>query len=161
MLTSSTTVVSIILSAIFIWLISKDKNDLKNRFYSFSIVSILTLSSLFSFGLKLLLSRPRPYNISPEIVQLASVNTFSFPSGHTTAVCAIFFGLVFFYPKKRFLIPVFIWAVLVMYSRVAFGLHFISDIIAGALLSLIVALSLYLLIKANSEKSSAESSSRD
>ncbi|MFP3852651.1 MAG: phosphatase PAP2 family protein, partial [Anaerolineales bacterium] len=38
-----------------------------------------------------------------------------------------------------FLLPVlFIWAPLVMLSRVALGLHFLSDIVAGALLGLLL-----------------------
>ena len=83
--------------------------------------------------------RPRPYSLSAEILQLAPVSTFSFASGHSKAVCSILFGLVFFYPKKRFLILVSIWTILVMYSRLVFGVHFITDIIAEILLGFMTA----------------------
>lgn len=138
-LTSSTTAISIILALTFCWAIYREKMDDQSVFYPFSIFFVLSLASLFSFGLKLFVSRARPFNSSIEILQLAPANTFSFPSGHTTAVCAILFGLVFFLPKKRFIIPVFIWAILVMYSRLAFGVHFITDILAGILLSFMTA----------------------
>ena len=140
-LTSSTALISIILVVTFCWLIYKEKTDEQSSFYSFSILFVLSLASLFSFGLKHLLSRPRPFNLSSEILQLAPVSTYSFPSGHTTAVCSILFGLVFFFPKKRFLIPVFIWALLVMYSRLALGVHLPTDILAGILLGFMTAFS--------------------
>ena len=142
-LTSSTTVVSIVLAFTFCWLIYKEKMDNHSSFYPCSILIVLSLASLFSFGLKLFLSWPRPYSLSPEILQLAPVSTFSFPSGHATAVCSILFGLVFFFPKKRFLIPVSIWAILVMYSRLVFGVHFLTDILAGILLGFMTAFICY------------------
>lgn len=139
-LTSTTTVVSIILSIVFGWLIYREKGDDRSYFYSFSILFVLSLASLSSFVLKIFFSRERPFNLSSEILQLAPVTTFSFPSGHTTAVCAILFGLAFFYPKKRFLFPVLIWALLVMYSRLVLGVHFATDILAGSLLGFMVAI---------------------
>lgn len=139
-LTSSTTVVSILLAIVFGGLIYREKGNDRSYFYSFSILFVLSLASLCSFLLKIFFSRERPFNLSSEILQLAPVTTFSFPSGHTTAVCAILFGLIFFLPKKRFIIPVFIWAVLVMYSRLVLGVHFTTDIFAGALLGFMVAL---------------------
>ena len=154
LLTSSTTVVSILLAIIFSWLIN-NKNKPNSKIYPFSVFLVLSISSLVSYLLKLGFSRTRPFILSDEIMQLTTVNTFSFPSGHTTAVCSIVFGLLFFYPKKRLLIPVIFWAVLVMYSRLVFGVHFLSDLFGGAALSFFVALSLHFWLKnkiENSEK---------
>lgn len=58
---------------------------------------------------------------------------YSFISGHATNSfgLAVFMSLVF---RSRWLtIPVFIWAALNTYSRVYLGLHFLSDVAAGAI----------------------------
>lgn len=146
-LTSSTTVVSILLSILFWWLISKEKKTTVPRMYPFSVILILSISSLISYILKASLNRPRPFSISTEIIQLTAVNTFSFPSGHTIAVTSILFGILFFYPYKRYIIPILIWALLVMYSRLALGVHFVTDVMAGVLLSFLVAFSVHLWMK--------------
>jgi membrane-associated phospholipid phosphatase len=56
----------------------------------------------------------------------------SFPSGHTTAVCAIVSVLWICYPKLR---PVYLMCALaVSFGLVAANYHFLSDVIAGGFL---------------------------
>ena len=56
----------------------------------------------------------------------------SFPSGHTTAVCAVMAVLWFAYPKLR---PLCVLAVLaVVLGLIGADYHFVSDIIAGGFL---------------------------
>jgi undecaprenyl-diphosphatase len=71
------------------------------------------------------------------------LDKFSFPSGHT--LHAVVFGLVAinYYPALSFIIMPFVS--MVALSRVVLGLHYPSDVLAGALIgSLIAALSFLL-----------------
>ena len=77
--------------------------------------------------------RPRPYQVCPTICCLtAPLDRFSFPSGHT--LHAVVFSLVAtaYYPALGWLVWPF--TVLVAASRLVLGLHYVSDVLVGALL---------------------------
>jgi len=68
---------------------------------------------------------------------------FGFISGHATNSfgLAVFFSLVF---RNRWVtLPVFTWAILNSYSRIYLGVHFVSDIVAGAIIGSLLAWMLY------------------
>jgi undecaprenyl-diphosphatase len=77
--------------------------------------------------------RPRPYQACPSICCLtAPIDRFSFPSGHT--LHAVVFSLVAtaYYPALAWLVWPF--TALVALSRLVLGLHYVSDVLVGALL---------------------------
>lgn len=85
------------------------------------------------FVLKNTLKRRRPPDIIPDFTSLVRPSDqFSFPSGHTMAafvlagICTAHFGVI--------AAPLYIWASLVAISRVILGVHFPSDLLAGALI---------------------------
>ena len=88
--------------------------------------------------------RPRPFEVHQDIFLTGKpLDKFSFPSGHT--LHAMVFGLVAinYYPALSFIIMPFVS--MVALSRVVLGLHYPSDVLAGALIgSLIAALSFLL-----------------
>ena len=88
--------------------------------------------------------RPRPFEVHQDIFMTGKpLDKFSFPSGHT--LHAVVFGLVAinYYPALSFIIMPFVS--MVALSRVVLGLHYPSDVIAGAIIgSLIAALSFLL-----------------
>lgn len=89
--------------------------------------------------------RPRPFEVHQDIFMTGKpLDKFSFPSGHT--LHAVVFGLVAinYFPALSFIIMPFVS--MVALSRVVLGLHYPSDVLAGALIgSLIAALSFLLL----------------
>ncbi len=82
--------------------------------------------------------RPRPYNVYPAIVCAGkTLDQFSFPSGHTMHAVAFGIVAVSYYPALLWLVAPF--AVLVALSRPILGLHYPSDVLAGAALGAAIA----------------------
>ena len=88
--------------------------------------------------------RPRPYEVHQDIALTGvPLDRFSFPSGHTLNAVALGIAILAYYPLLAGLVLPFI--VLVALSRVILGLHYPSDVAAGAALGTFVA-SLMLLL---------------
>lgn len=117
--------------------------------------SYLGASAIYNAG-KLLVARARP----PEGLRIDPHAGFSFPSGHTTQAFAFYLMLAFV-----LLSVVTVWAyrvaiaflavtmgTLVGVSRVYLGAHWLTDILAGAVLGTGWALLLWLLIEAAEQR---------
>lgn len=98
-----------------------------------AIVSVIGLG-LYKW-LKLSTVRVRPYRFNENILQnVAALDQFSFPSGHTLHAVSFSAVLLNYYPEWAILVIPF--AALVALSRVILGLHYPSDVLIGALLGL-------------------------
>lgn len=88
--------------------------------------------------LSALVDRPRPFVGHPQIhAFLAHVPDAGFPSDHATAAFAI--AGVLLLRHGLWTVPVLIAAAALAISRVLIGLHYPSDVLAGAVLGLLVA----------------------
>jgi undecaprenyl-diphosphatase len=82
--------------------------------------------------------RPRPFNVYPAIKCVGkTLDQFSFPSGHTMHAAAFSIVVLAYYPGLFWLVVPF--AVLVALSRPILGLHYPSDVLAGAALGAAIA----------------------
>jgi undecaprenyl-diphosphatase len=83
--------------------------------------------------LKKLTGRRRPCAIEPHCwANLLPPDQFSFPSGHTITAFAVSTPLLLVYPS---MLPGLIFCALsIAVSRILLGMHFLSDVIAGAAL---------------------------
>lgn len=83
--------------------------------------------------LKNLIKRDRPaIKIDSYKAWIKPSDQFSFPSGHTAAAFVFASLMMLFYPSYA---PIFyLWASLIGLSRVLLGVHFPTDIAAGAML---------------------------
>lgn len=87
--------------------------------------------------LKLTIRRVRPYNYHDNIFRnVAALDQFSFPSGHTQHSVSFSLVLVHHYPEWGLLVLPF--TALVALSRVILGLHYPSDVIIGAAIGLLI-----------------------
>ncbi|MCI7729420.1 MAG: phosphatase PAP2 family protein [Bacteroidales bacterium] len=105
------------------------------------------LSSLITFVIKRVMQIPRPSVIFNELgIELPVVNgvdlhhSLSFPSGHTTTAFATFFVLAVIIKNKYIKLLCLIIAILGGYSRIYLSQHFITDVLAGALIGLLSAI---------------------
>lgn len=81
--------------------------------------------------------RPRPYEVHQDIwLTGIPLDRFSFPSGHTLHAVAFCTIALFYYPMLAWLLLPF--TLLVGISRVVLGLHYPSDVLAGAFIGLVL-----------------------
>jgi undecaprenyl-diphosphatase len=82
--------------------------------------------------------RPRPFAVESAVRAGADpLDQFSFPSGHTLHAVAFSIVAIAFYPLLAWLLVPF--TLLVAMSRVVLGLHYPSDVLAGAALGALIA----------------------
>jgi undecaprenyl-diphosphatase len=83
--------------------------------------------------LKRMIGRKRPCAIETHCwSQLLPPDQFSFPSGHTITAFSVTVALGMFYPEMQ---PgLYFCAASIAASRILLGMHFLSDVLAGALL---------------------------
>jgi undecaprenyl-diphosphatase len=97
----------------------------------------IVVSSLATWALKYSIKRPRPAKSYPgEITTAGSGGSPSFPSGHTSQAFATATALYMAWPKWYIGLPAFGWASTVAYSRMYLGVHYPSDIVAGAIVGM-------------------------
>jgi undecaprenyl-diphosphatase len=84
-------------------------------------------------ALKKVSRRPRPCQVEPHCwATILPPDQFSFPSGHTMTAFSIALGVSYFYPTLEG--PLYFLAVSIGLSRVVLGMHYLSDVLAGAVL---------------------------
>lgn len=89
--------------------------------------------------LKNTIRRDRPcHRLSGFRAVIEPSDRFSFPSGHTAAAFVFVMMLARFYPSL--MLPGFVLALMIGASRVLLGVHYPSDIAAGALLGVLASL---------------------
>src|SRR4051812_21747515 len=90
-----------------------------------------------------LVDRPRPFVADPHAVHLFAQHAADpgFPSDHATAAFAI--GVALLLRRRTWGVVVLALATVLAVGRVAMGVHYPSDVIAGALLGTLVAVALH------------------
>jgi len=77
--------------------------------------------------------RKRPCEIEPHCwASILPPDKYSFPSGHTITAFAVAIAVGLFYPQL--LVSLLAAAFLIAASRIILGMHFLSDVLAGAVL---------------------------
>ena len=99
-------------------------------------------AGLLEFALKHLIGRPRPDAALAATARLLGPSwthdVDSFPSGHATSVFAVAAIFGAYYPRLR--LPLYALAAAIALGRVYLERHYVSDIVAGAVIGMAVAL---------------------
>jgi undecaprenyl-diphosphatase len=95
-------------------------------------------------GLSELVDRARPFVIDPHGVHLFSGHAADpgFPSDHATGAFAV--AMALYLRKRSWGVVALSAAALLAVGRVAIGVHFPSDVVAGAMLGCVAALALWI-----------------
>jgi undecaprenyl-diphosphatase len=103
------------------------------------------LGILLFLKLKRLARRRRPCAIEPSCwAKLLPPDQFSFPSGHTITAFAVSLPMMHFYPELA--AGLLFCACSIALSRILLGLHFLSDVLAGAGIGMLLGYGAFLII---------------
>ena len=102
------------------------------------LASVLILGLIIGNGmLKNIIARERPNWLNPSVQLLIGNPTdYSFPSGHTLS--SVIAETILYDTDKCFGIPAIILAVLIAFSRLYLYVHFPTDVLAAALLGVLI-----------------------
>lgn len=133
------------LTVLTIGIIKKDK---VTQWKGLEIASSSIATSLIVTGLKLGISRDRPFVTYPDLITpYTKAGSHSFPSGHTSSAFATATSLSLSYPKWYVIVPAYMYAGTIAYSRMYLGVHYPSDVLFGALIGTGTAIGTHFLIK--------------
>lgn len=137
---SNAIIIFFFLTTLFLW------KEHKRR-WIFPLWLTLFFSLIVSYIIKIVVQRPRPFQIGlVSVLQIAfhfirgSFNTwnFSFPSFQTVLVFSALPLLSKEFKKFRYIWLIF--ACLIAFSRVYFGVHYLSDVLAGGIIGYLIGL---------------------
>jgi membrane-associated phospholipid phosphatase len=146
------TIISYLGDGLFIILLSLLLFFLKQKKLAVGLMLSYIISGIIVQVIKPILHFRRPAGfISPELLihhapWISLYHPNSFPSGHTTTIFAAAVMISLCTKNTTLAIVSMIIAVLVGYSRVYLGQHFIEDVCAGSFLGVVIGTLSYLLI---------------
>lgn len=110
----------------------KDDKDLRVK--SLTILGSLIIADGTTYIIKNIVKRDRPSVTYPgEIIKYSMAGGYSFPSGHTTDAFALATSLTLNFKHWYVIVPAYLWAGSVGYSRLYLGAHYPSDVLGGAI----------------------------
>jgi membrane-associated phospholipid phosphatase len=110
----------------------RDNEKLLNN--AFETLAATAINFGVTTALKYSINRDRPFVTYPDIRKKSGAGSPSFPSGHTSSAFTLATSLSLDYPKWYVIVPAYTWAGTVGYSRMHLGVHYPSDVLAGALI---------------------------
>lgn len=126
----------------FIWIIISLILISNKKYRKVGILTLIAIATNYLIGdiiIKHIVERSRPFLVDTSIYPLVKAPTsYSFPSGHagSSFAAATILGIYF----KKFRPYIYIFALLLAFSRIYVRVHFFTDVLVGAVLGTVVAL---------------------
>ena len=128
---------------------NKNKEDSNIKDIMFMTITLGVSAGLFVL-IKQIIKRPRPEMLDSVIIQ----GGYSFPSGHSAVAMTVYLTLMILFGKyiknikTRKVINVLCSLIIILigFSRIYLGVHYLSDIIAGFALGIVSTLTCYRII---------------
>lgn len=99
-------------------------------------IALAVQGVLINLVIKPIVARPRPYDACSLLIPLVTrLKDYSFPSGHTGCAFSAAIVMAKMLPKKIG-VPAVIIACLLGFSRMYVGVHYPTDVLAGALIGI-------------------------
>lgn len=119
-----------------LWILARPYGNPRWKLASASALVAAAVALLANQVIAHLWDRPRPFTVHPALTHVLSARTTdpSFPSDHAAAAFAIAFAVFVFSRRAGALFLAA--ATLIALSRIALGLHYPSDVVAGMLVGL-------------------------
>ena len=102
-----------------------------------SMLIALAIAGVVGRGIQIATGRARPSVRTEEVWNRFSAKYHAFPSGHVTASMA-FFGVLFF-ANRRVAVACLPIPILIGFSRIYIGAHYLSDVVCGVILGILSA----------------------
>ena len=118
---------------------------------------ILLADQISSSLLKPLVARLRPTH-NPEIADMIHIvngyrgGRYGFVSSHAANAATFVTFTTLIFRNRIYTVLLSLWAFLIAYSRVYLGVHYVGDVLCGALIGVLVGVGVYFLLKPFLEK---------
>jgi membrane-associated phospholipid phosphatase len=121
------------LATVALWLLARPYGSPRWKLASASALAAAAVALAVNQVISHLWARPRPFTDHPDLTHVLTARTTdpSFPSDHAAAAFAIAFAVLAFSRRAGALFLV--TATAIALSRIALGMHYPSDVLAGAL----------------------------
>lgn len=125
------------LALVFLYLFLRGRRSM--RVLLLSSLVLLLLADGSATALKSLFQRARPCQVLDHVRTLVGCSSsFALPSNHATNIFAM--ASFFASSDRRLVVPLFVLAFLVGYSRIYVGVHYPLDVLGGAVLGIALGL---------------------
>lgn len=114
--------------------VSLFKRDSAMLCKSIYIGATVLTAAIITTTLKHSINRTRPFVTYAYLEKETMGGSPSFPSGHTSDAFSLATSVSIAYPKWYVIVPVYTWASAIGYSRMSLGVHYPSDVLAGAII---------------------------
>lgn len=142
------TIITMLGNAGFIWVSLGLCFFIKKQTKKFGVIMLTSLligNIIGNLFLKNLIARNRPFIQLNLVPLIEAPSGYSFPSGHSLS--SFLAATVIFNWNKKYGIIAYILAILIAVSRVLLSVHYLSDILVGAILGIIIAYSVCYIFK--------------